>query len=818
MAIDEREDYGEGVSGNGQSSLSVWSSISSLASRTLSALTSRLDFARSQGLSLTSFDGLRDVDVALGYLAPHDLTVSHYRLRYERGGIAEQIVDAFPSNTWAGDLEIYDDPDPEIETAFESQIKSLFDKFSLESCLEEADKKTGIGHYGSIWIGAPGEVSTELGRINGIDSILYLTPLAEDECLIDSKVKSVSDPRYGLPEFYRVTVDQTNHKRVHYTRILHISEGYGLYGKPRLRSVWNLFDDLIKVVGGGAEAAWKRQDPGIQANIPLFDPNGKPIKWDENKLSDLQDQFDEYNHRLTRNIYTQGVDVKLLSSNVSNFGPNAKSILEQIAGTTGIPVRILLGSERGELASTQDRESFDERIEKRRKRFAAPLVRRFIDLLIKQGALPKPKNGEYFIEWNDGGEETSLNDQSVIVERIARANKVQVESGDTEIMTSEEMRDGILGLEPLEESSDDESEDGDNGEETDLEGIEDGDVELIANSSWTLLDHLAVSDPDEPEWKAIHRVADKNRRLLARDIRETWLDSSRSIDEIALESAISSRDSVRVNTILSQLVNDTLSPMLITVGQTRLQTTLIQAGQAALKASKARGSWYIKSSRAKTSNLDSVSSSASTVFEMVFDAVNPRAVTYALTRSSQLVTQITPDTLAGLQSIVSLGTETGIPPRKQVSQIRELVGLRDDQVRAMYNLRRRLEEAKGGSVVKAGKVKIKVPKKGLTADQIEAQVDKYGKRLLNQRSLLISRTECMRSANEGQKELWRQAQDSNLLPDDIKREWIVTDDSRLREEHREMEGQRVGVNEPFSPISEPGSEPACRCSQGLVED
>jgi hypothetical protein len=501
-----------------------------------------------------------------------------------------------------------------------------------------------------------------------------------------------------------------------------------------------------------------------------------------------------------------------LNNNVANFGSNAHAIHEEISGTSQIPLRSLLGSERGELASSQDRLNLDERIKKRRTRFAvARVVRPFIDRLILHNALVKPANGIYFAEWNES-EKISTDSQSVIVERISRANKAQKDSGDTEIMTSEEIRDGILGLEPLEDSESDSEEDLEDNDQVD--GDEDEEIDIRVNS-------LAAADDSEPEWRAIHRVADKNRRLLARELRESWDETGRRIDDVALLSAIERRDKTTTDKLLTGAVNDLLNPDLLPVVQSRLQQTLIQGAQATLKAGKSRGSWFVKE-RSSTRQLASVgegtSGVGSTIFNMSFNSVNPRAVTYALTRSSELVTQITPDTLSGLQSIIALGTETGIPPRRQVQQIRELIGLRDDQVKAMYNLSQRLVSAKPGTIVKAGKVKIKIPRKGVTREFVEAQVDKYGKRLLNQRSLLISRTETMRSANQGQVELWRQGQENGLLPDTIKREWIVTDDSRLREEHAEMAGQKVGIEESFSPIPEPGSEPACRCSQGLVED
>ncbi len=74
-----------------------------------------------------------------------------------------------------------------------------------------------------------------------------------------------------------------------------------------------------------------------------------------------------------------------------------KIIIQLISATTGIPTRILLGSERGELASSQDERNWLSYIASRQTNFAGPVILRpFIDRLIEYGALPKV---EYEIHW-----------------------------------------------------------------------------------------------------------------------------------------------------------------------------------------------------------------------------------------------------------------------------------------------------------------------------------------------------------------------------------------------------------------------------------
>ena len=59
-----------------------------------------------------------------------------------------------------------------------------------------------------------------------------------------------------------------------------------------------------------------------------------------------------------------------------------------------------MGSERGELASTQDKENWSDRIDERRRDYAEPMIlRNFIDRNIAVGTLPEPGTDGYEVSW-----------------------------------------------------------------------------------------------------------------------------------------------------------------------------------------------------------------------------------------------------------------------------------------------------------------------------------------------------------------------------------------------------------------------------------
>ena len=412
-----------------------------------SALLDRQKFANRAGIT---FDGRRDFYEQLGY--PRKLEFKDYMDRYQRGGIAERICDAFPRATWAGGASIEEDPDPETETKFEKAVFELFDRLDIWARFLRADILAGIGRYSVIFIGVKeprtGDnllepFAKEMPRLKSQEDILFLTPIPEDRATILEWEEDTTSPRCGLPKFYSLKIKDNIVRKTHWSRVLHVAPDLledEVFGRPRLRACWNYLDDLDKIIGGGAEAAWKRMDPGLQLDL---DPELELTKEEE---AALRDEVDEYQHGVRRIMKTRGVKMNVLSASAQGFGANADSIIQLIAATSGTPHRILTGSERGELASSQDRDNWGDRIAERRREFAVPLVGRFVDRCIEYGALPEPE--WYEVVWPET-DELDEQGKAAMASTLAAANGAQVAAGDTPIMTSNEIRQDVFGLDPL---------------------------------------------------------------------------------------------------------------------------------------------------------------------------------------------------------------------------------------------------------------------------------------------------------------------------------------------------------------------------------
>lgn len=419
----------------------------------------RLVAARNMGMT---FAGARDTWTALGY--PQAISLVDYRDRYRRGGVAGRVIDALPSAAWRGDGEVFEDLDPEVETAFETAWMDLNKQLKVWSTLQRAHILATLGSFSVILIGAPGDWITELpkGKPGGL---LYLTPFGGPvidpksmqrgqssttgaDVVVSKWDEDSGSPRFGQPLEYglsRTNIASPDMQRpVHWSRVLHVpAPGFlddAIFGPPGLERVFNYLIDLDKVVGGGSEAFWLRANAGIQ-----FDIDKKMALTDANNaVTALAEQVDRYEHGMTRAIRTRGVNINQLGSDVADFSNPADVILTLIAGTCGIPKRILTGSEMGQLASTQDRNNWNDQVRDIRTSYAHPVILSpLIDRLIKYGYLPQPEQWE--VAWPDSAAMTET-------EKIDAAKKAASLNDHGEIIiTGAEIRETYLNLEPLDD-------------------------------------------------------------------------------------------------------------------------------------------------------------------------------------------------------------------------------------------------------------------------------------------------------------------------------------------------------------------------------
>lgn len=353
-----------------------------------------------------TFANNRNLYEALGY--PQVINIEDYLKRYSRQDIAKAVIDRPIEATWKGSINIWETGKTQ-DTDLEKKWRDLGTSLKIKEVFQGLDKLTCLTNYGVLFLGLS-DVSDVKQLVNPVNTknklkLLYIKPFGSDDAVIDKWETNPTSPRFGLPKTYKIKVTvpgatvTTQELNVHHTRVIHVvydTLKSDIEGIPVLESVYNRLCDLEKLVGGSSEMYWRGARPGYQGKVD------KDYQLTAEMEDTLQAQLDEYEHNLRRFLVNEGVTMEALASQVHDPVGHVEVQLQMISAVTRIPKRILVGSERGELSSNQDQESWLAIIQRRREEYAEyRIVRPFIETCIMYGILPQKTSETYSILWSD---------------------------------------------------------------------------------------------------------------------------------------------------------------------------------------------------------------------------------------------------------------------------------------------------------------------------------------------------------------------------------------------------------------------------------
>lgn len=365
---------------------------------TFAALASRMALGRILGQQ-TAYEGQRQYDEVLGY--PTNLVFDDYMRFYQRQDIAGRIVDLPAQDTWKQPPAVTEND--ETGTPFVRAWDELVKSASVWSMLSRADRLSGIGEYGVLVVGlkdldAAGNQKklkepVKQNAVSSVKDVLYLRPYSEGKADISKWEDDLTSRRYGLPLEYSVKLRENDAATpVHYTRVLHLADGKldsEVIALPRLQRVVNRLHDLIKLVGGTAEATWLNMRPPMVI--------GPKEGWQDNlDEDDWIEAVRSLTHDLPRIMRAGGLEAQVVGTG-QVLDPKGPFEVEMalLAAAAGIPQRVLIGSAGGELsAAKEDTRQWGGQITERQQNYAEPeVLRPFIDLMIWYGVLPMPQGG-----------------------------------------------------------------------------------------------------------------------------------------------------------------------------------------------------------------------------------------------------------------------------------------------------------------------------------------------------------------------------------------------------------------------------------------
>lgn len=408
--------------------------------------------AMASALGKASFNGNRDTYAVFGY--PQELTTQTMFDMYDREGLAKRAVDGIAVECWRkppiikdgkAALEIKPEMTTKGLTPFLTELFNLNKKVNLFSTCQEADKMLGYSRYALIFLGAKGNLDQPLE--NG--KVEYLQVFDELDSNSFAKETDVNSPRFGLPTSYNITfAEESQATPIHWTRVIHIREGKEkrsrIYGVPRMKAIFNYILDMHKVLGGSSEAFWLLINRGMAliAREGIDMPQkGTP------EYQDFQDEIEEYQHQIRRFMRLRGFDVQDLGTNTVDASGQFDLLMTAVAGSIMTPKRIILGSERGELASSQDDKNWADVCADRQTNFCAPsVINPVLDRLIEIKALPNPSNPDsYATTWSSLFELSDL-DKATLANTRAQAASAITSGAPETVVDVEDFVENHLNL------------------------------------------------------------------------------------------------------------------------------------------------------------------------------------------------------------------------------------------------------------------------------------------------------------------------------------------------------------------------------------
>lgn len=389
------------------------------------AMSSRREWMRSFS------DPRRDIYDECGYQR-EPVTWSVYQDLYDREGVASRVVEVMPKECWQVQPQVYEAEEYDVTTPFEEAWYGLGRTLRGEKSwyqdergsviwehLRRADILSGIGYYGILLLGlddgdTSGQVNLHTPAVpRKGQKLVYLRCLPESLSLATRFETDGNSPRFGQPTEYLVTFNDprnvsqgaigltTATQSVHWTRVVHLcdnshqADGSEVFAPPRMRPVLNRLLDLQKLYSGSAEMYWRGAFPGLSFETH---PNlGGDVEFDR---AALRNDMENYMNGLQRYLALQGMTAKSLGVQVVDPTPQIQRQIEAICIKIACPKRVFMGSERGELASSQDDSAWNDRLKERQHGYLTPrVIVPLIDRLIWLGVLPEPDG--YSVYWPD---------------------------------------------------------------------------------------------------------------------------------------------------------------------------------------------------------------------------------------------------------------------------------------------------------------------------------------------------------------------------------------------------------------------------------
>lgn len=393
------------------------------------------------------------------YGYPENLVFDNYMMMYKRNGIAAAGVNRAIETCWQSYPVLQETEATHKETALEKQIVDAFERLNFWSVLSEADRFSRIGRYAGVIFRFRDNQAFDqpVERVGGgLEGIAEVIPVNEGQLEVAELYSDTTKPdTYGKVKMYQFTeqeitdtTDSTKMRQfmVHPDRVHIWSKNMTIWNDPILESGFNDLLTIQKINGAGGEGFWKNAKAAPIMNVgegaqlnQLATMLGVPL----DELGDKLDTIvDDYNKGLDATMVLQGIDTKLLSVTLPSPEHFLMGPMQSFAASISIPLKILLGSQSGERASTEDAKEWNKTCNSRRENYIKPNIISILRRWEKYGIIGRKP---WYLLWGDLTESSSQ-EKADLGAKMADVNAKMRGNGENDVFDANEIRE-VMGWE-----------------------------------------------------------------------------------------------------------------------------------------------------------------------------------------------------------------------------------------------------------------------------------------------------------------------------------------------------------------------------------
>lgn len=391
---------------------------------------------------------------------PEELDFAKLYRMYDRNGLAAAAVDKTIAKTWQDEPAIWETEKPK-ESDLEAEIRKRFADIRVWQMLADADRRSMVGDYGGVILRLRDDrpFDQPVDRVGGgLDGLAGIIPAWQSQLTVSEWDDNPESEGYGQPKMYEFNEsalgsDAKSARRflVHPDRVLIWSDDGTVNCRSALRSGYNDLLDAEKVKGAGGEGFWKtaRGAPVIEAATglsPADVANNMGVDVAE-VLDTINDQIESFQAGFDKGLMLGGMTAKPLQITLPSPEHFFAAPVNSFAASFRMPVKILLGSQTGERASTEDAEEWAQTCASRRVNRCRPLIHELVMRLMRFGLLPAK---DWTVGWADLTE-SSVGEKIERAAKMATINQAMAGGplgGGEVVFTGEEIRE-VLGFVPL---------------------------------------------------------------------------------------------------------------------------------------------------------------------------------------------------------------------------------------------------------------------------------------------------------------------------------------------------------------------------------